>query len=273
MDEDDSNTTTVIDPTTGSVTVTVTDARGVKIATTTTVRGEVTATIKLPQGMTQAQIILPVKNATATTVASTLRADGSRKILASSVLTADGLRFTATGDMTVQLIDNKVSFKDVLQQHWAAQAIAFTASRELFQGTGQQMFSPAEPMSRAMLFSVLAQVDGVETKGGVHWYSKALDWAVASGISDGHTPEAGLTREQLVTMLHRYAGQPVANSSSGKHFADSDQVSAWARNAMNWAMDTGLLNGKPGKLLAPASVVTRAEAAVILTQYITAQHE
>ncbi|MFD0679489.1 MULTISPECIES: hypothetical protein [unclassified Paenibacillus] len=64
-----------------------------------------------------------------------------------------------------------------------------------------------------MLFTVLARLHGV---AGEYWYSKAKDWATVSGISDDSTPEASITREQLITVLHRYAGQPAAGSCSMK---------------------------------------------------------
>ena len=151
--------------------------------------------------------------------------------------------------------------------YWAAEAIAFTASRELFLGTEQRFFAPDVTMSRAMLFTVLTRLDGAETEGGAAWYSKAQDWAVAAGITDGSAPEAAITREQLITLLHRYAGRPAANSNS-KSFADSGEITAWAREAMGWAVAKGILNGKPGNLLEPASVVSRAEVSAILARFI-----
>ncbi|WP_261800250.1 S-layer homology domain-containing protein [Paenibacillus sp. PAMC21692] len=103
----------------------------------------------------------------------------------------------------MKLIDNVIVFQDVPDNYWAAEAIAFTASRELFLGTEVGMFAPGVSMSRAMLFTVLARLDGVETEGGESWYSKARDWAMAAGISDGSAPEAAITREQLIALLYR----------------------------------------------------------------------
>jgi GH43 family beta-xylosidase/uncharacterized protein YjdB len=251
----------------GSSRSTVTDTKGVNVETITTSLGEVTADVHLPEGVAQARITIPVKKASASTVAYTVREDGSRKIIGASVLTEEGLRFIAKSDMTVKLMDNKITFKDVPDSYWASEAIAFTASRELFLGTEQREFAPEVSMSRAMLFTVMARVDGVEIEGGEHWYSKAQDWAMAAGISDGSAPEAAMTREQLITLLHRYAVQPAANGNS-KSFADSGEISAWARDAMGWAVATGILNGKPGNLLEPASAVSRAEVSAILARFI-----
>ncbi|GLX67511.1 glycosyl hydrolase 115 family protein [Paenibacillus glycanilyticus] len=266
--EDGSTTTIVTDQKTGTVTETTTWPNGVKVETITTSLGEVSATVHLPEGVAETRISIPAKNASATTVAYTVKADGTRKIIGDSVLTDRGISFIARGDMTVKLIDNKITFKDVPGNNWAAEAIAFAASRELFLGTGQGVFTPGESMSRAMLFTVLARLGDVETSGGANWYSKAEDWAVTAGISDGSAPNAAITREELITLLYRYAGQP-ATSGNGKSFADSGEVSAWAQDAMNWAVAAGILNGKPGNLLAPASSVTRAEVASILARFIT----
>lgn len=251
----------------GSSRSVVTDPKGVQVETVTTSLGEVTADIHLPEGVAQARITIPVKNASASTVVLMVREDGSRKIIGASVLTKEGLSFIAKGDMTVKLIDNKITFQDVPDNYWAAEAIAFTASRELFLGTEQGIFAPDVSMSRAMLFTVLARLDGVETEGGAYWYSRAQDWAVAAGISDGSVLEAAITREQLITLLHRYGGQPAGNSNSGS-FADSGEISAWAREAMDWAVATGILNGKPGNLLKPAGAASRAEVSAILMRFI-----
>ncbi|WP_236703480.1 S-layer homology domain-containing protein [Paenibacillus xylanivorans] len=243
--EDGSTTTIVTDKATGTVTETTAWPNGVKVETITTPLGEVTANVHLPEGVADARITIPAKNASASTVAYTVREDGSRKIIGDSVLTKDGVSFIAKGDMTVKLIDNKITFKDVPDSYWAAEAITFAASRELFLGTGQGVFIPGESMSRAMFFTVLARLDDVETEGGANWYTKAQNWAVTAGISDGSAPDAAITREQLIALLYRYAGQP-ATSGNGKSFADSGEVSVWAKEAMNWAVAQGIMNGSRG---------------------------
>jgi uncharacterized protein YjdB/lysophospholipase L1-like esterase len=251
----------------GSSRSVVMDTQGVKVETVTTSLGEVTASVHLPQGVAQARITIPVKNASASTAAFIVREDGTREVIRTSLATGNGVSFTAKGDMTVKLMDNKIVFTDVSGSHWASEAIAFTTSRELFRGTGEGIFAPDDTLSRAMLFTVLARLQGVETEGGSYWYSKAQDWAIASGISDGSAPEATITREQLITILHRYAGQPAA-SGTGAVFADSRDISPWAMDAMDWAVKTGILNGKPGNLLEPASVVSRSEVSAMLIRFI-----
>jgi uncharacterized protein YjdB/lysophospholipase L1-like esterase len=251
----------------GSSRSAVTDTRGVRVETATTSSGEITANISLPQGVTQARITIPVPQASVSTVAVMVREDGTRSVLGASLLIGNGISFKAKGDMTMQIMDNPVAFTDVPGGHWAAEAIAFTASRGLFSGTEQNVFSPEVSLSRAMLFTVLARLEGVETEGGDHWYSKAQDWAAAFGISDGSAPEAAITREQLITILHRYAGQPTA-AGAGKSFADSGDISPWAKEAMDWAVHAGILNGKPENRLEPGIVATRAEVSAMLMRFV-----
>ena len=104
-------------------------------------------------------------------------------------------------------------FSDVPATHWASKAVDYVVSEGLFNGTSDTTFSPEMPMTRAMFFTVLARLDGVDTTGGATWYEKAMAWAVAEGITDGTNPEATITREQLAVMLYRYAGSPAAEGS------------------------------------------------------------
>ncbi|MDR6880845.1 family 43 glycosylhydrolase [Bacillus sp. 3255] len=250
----------------GSSRSVTTDPQGVKVETDKTSLGGVTATVHLPEGVAQARVTIPFKNASVSTVAYKVRDNGTKEVIG-TVVTKAGLSFTAKGNMTVKLIDNRIVFQDVPNSHLAAEAIAFVASRGWLLGTEQGVFAPDVSLSRAMLYTVLARLHGVETEGGENWYSKAKDWATTSRISDGSSPEASITREQLVTVLYRYARKPVASGNS-QSFADSGEVSAWANDAIDWAVSAGILNGKPGNLLEPTSVVSRAEVSAMLTRFI-----
>ena len=92
-----------------------------------------------------------------------------------------------------------------------------------------------------------------------------MNWAKANGVSDGTNPEVNITREQLVTMLYRYAGSPAA-SGSLDNFSDASTVSSYAVNAMQWAVANGIVNGSNGKLN-PKNDATRAEVAAILMRF------
>ena len=122
-------------------------------------------------------------------------------------------------------------------------------------------------MSRAMLMTVLARLDGADTAGGGTWYAGGMEWAMTHGISDGSNPEGVITREQLVSMLHRYADSPAAGSKA-LSFSDAQLVSGYARDSMCWAVENGIVSGYGNGLLAPNGSATRAEVAAVFKRYI-----
>lgn len=150
--------------------------------------------------------------------------------------------------------------------HWGKDAIDYVISRGLFAGTSNSTFSPDKQMTRAMVWTVLARLDGRTAGSGSSWYSAAQTWARDNGISDGSLPEADVTREQLISILYRYTGSP-ASDHDINNFADAGQVSDWATPAMQWAVENGLILGSD-KSLNPQGNATRAEVAAILMRYI-----
>jgi hypothetical protein len=108
-------------------------------------------------------------------------------------------------------------------------------------------------------------MDGVDTSTGSTWYEKGMAWAVEKEISDGTNGTASVTREQLVTMLYRYAGSPDATGSLAG-FADASSVSAYAKDAMTWAVANGIVTGSNGNL-DPQGNASRAQVAAILQRY------
>ena len=122
-------------------------------------------------------------------------------------------------------------------------------------------------MTRGMIVTVLARFEGVDTTTGSTWYEAGRQWAMANGVSDGTNMDQSLTREQLATMLYRYAGSPtVSGSLSG--YTDVGNVSSWASDAMIWAVESGLINGMGGGILAPQGIATRAQVATILMRFL-----
>lgn len=194
-----------------------------------------------------------------------VRADGT--LLPGAYVTDDTLVVTLTGDATLTLSENAKDFSDVPADHWAHTAVAFATARELFSGTGEHTFSPGSDMTRAMLMTVLARLDGQDVSGGATYYEKAMVWAQSAGISDGKNALSPITREQLAAMLYRYAGSPAVNDAA-LSFADADQASSYAGSALRWAVHEGLLTGKPGGLLDPKTSATRAEVSAILMRYL-----
>lgn len=213
------------------------------------------------------RVKIPVSNVTPGTVAVLVEADGTERIVRTSAVTEDGIVLTVDDGAIVKVVDNGKSFVDVPTTNWASGAVAFVSGHELFSGTSANAFSPDATMTRAMLFTVLARMDGQDTSGGATWYEKALSWAKQNGISDGANPDERITREQLITILYRYTDNPGA-SENLNGFSDAVAVSDYADDAMRWGVSEGLLTGKDGNRLDPQGSATRAEVATILMRYI-----
>lgn len=131
-------------------------------------------------------------------------------------------------------------------------------------------FMPERPASRAMIFTLLARMTGErlpEVRAG-NWYDSAVAWATARGLSDGTRPEAPVERQELITLLWRWAGRPRPQSAlSG--FTDLRDVSAYAREPLAWAVENGILTGRADATIDPHTGATRAETAVLLQRFLT----
>ena len=157
-------------------------------------------------------------------------------------------------------------YPDVQAGDWYSGAVQFVTEEKLMTGTGKG-FEPNAATTRAMLWTILARMDGADTSSTGAWYAAAQDWAVKRGVSDGTSPDGKITREQLATMLYRYAqsrglvkSAPQADLSA---FPDSASVSPYAVEAMRWAVGAGIVNGMDGKLN-PQGEATRAQMATML---------
>ncbi|MDR1541527.1 MAG: Ig-like domain repeat protein [Clostridiales bacterium] len=155
------------------------------------------------------------------------------------------------------------AFTDIPMDAWYYADVEWVVSKGLFYGTSGSTFSPNAPMTRAMMITVLARDAGIDANGGATWYEKALNWGVSTGLTDGTNPNSPITREQLATLLYRYAKSP----SVGGNLAAFSDVSDYAKDAMAWAVATGLLVGRTTATLAPKDDATRAEVAAILHRF------
>ena len=229
-----------------------------------------TVTLNLPtDGSVWAEI--PVEDMTAGTVAVLVRDDGTSEIVKTSVVTEDGVVLALSAGDTVKIMDNTKTFFDVADTFWGAEAVTFVTSRELFQGVTAVTFDPSSPMNRAMIVTVLARLDGVDTTAGSTWYEAGAQWAVTSGISDGSNLHQDLTREQLAVMLYRYARYKGLDVSVGENtnilsYPDFDAISEYAIEAFQWACGAGIISGKDGHL-DPGGNATRAEVATVLMRF------
>lgn len=161
------------------------------------------------------------------------------------------------------------SFTDVPAGSWYEEAVKYVSEKGLMNGTSSTAFSPNASTTRGMIVTILARVEGVNTSG-TPWYAAGQKWAMDNGISDGTNMVGEVTREQLATILYRYAkqkGYDVSKSAALTAFSDADKVSGYAAEAMQWAVAEGLLQGSNGRLN-PQGSATRAQVATILMRFM-----
>ena len=227
-----------------------------------------TITVNLPS-KEATKVEVPVKDVTPGTVAVLVDADGNETVIKDTVQSENGITIELTDGATIKVVDNSKSFDDVTSDYWGASAIDFATSRELFAGTGENTFSPEDDMTRAMIWSVLARYEGADTSGasGDEWYAGPQEWAIENGISDGTYPNTAMTREQFAAMLYRYSGSPAVEGTVGD-YSDADSISSWAKDAMTWAVQEGLIAGMDEDTLNPQGTATRTQVAAILQRFI-----
>ncbi len=165
------------------------------------------------------------------------------------------------------------NFVDVNAGSWYEEYIAFVVEKGIMQGNSPTEFEPNAITNRGMMITVLYNLAGKpETQNdGVAWYSEAKAWANGVGISDGANLSGELSREQLVTMLYRYAkasGEDVSVKADLTKFRGDSKISEFALDAFKWAVAKGIVNGDAYGNLNPHGVATRGELAKILTTYI-----
>lgn len=242
-------------------------ADGTTVETVESASGGITASVSVPKSVGSTRVDIPVSKPTGSMVAVIVHPDGTEEIVRGSVVTETGIALRAEGDVRLKIIDNAKSFND-MADHWAKDAVEFASSRELFNGVGNDAFGPDRSMTRGMVSTVLARLAGADTAGGETWYAKGTVWAVENGISDGTNPEQPVTREQLAAMLYRYAGSPAVSGELG--FDDADSISAWARDAVRWCVDNGILNGVGGNRMTPQDLARRGQVAAMLMRFLQA---
>lgn len=222
--------------------------------------------ISLPHSAGSVRVEIPVGTVTPGTVAVLVNADGTEEILKTSLPTEAGITLTLAGSATVKVMDNSLSFSDVHQTAcWAQDPIDFVTSRQLFQGTSQTTFAPDAPTTRAQLMTVLARLDGAADLAGGSSLQQGMAWAVENGLTDGSNPSGAISRQQLAVVLYRYAGSPSASYAHA--FPDGHLVADYAADAMAWAVESGIINGRADGTLDPTGRATRAQVAAMVQRY------
>ena len=159
-------------------------------------------------------------------------------------------------------------FHDVTARDWFYDAVKYVYEKGMMDGVDAGVFAPNDTLTRAMVWTIIARAEGVDTTGGATWYAKAQEYVTAKGISDGENPNAPITRQELVTMLYRLAGEPAVSGTITA--PDASSVSSWAQSAMTWAMNIGLVEGDENGAVTPTATATRAQAAALIMRYLEA---
>lgn len=185
------------------------------------------------------------------------------------------------GDQDVPLTG--ITFEDVTPGDWFYEAVQYVYGKDLMKGTSETQFSPYASTQRGMIVTILHRLEGMpaaeasafaDVEAG-QWYANAVGWGSANGVVEGYSatefrPLQNITREQLAAILYRYAqlkGYDTSKRADLSGYSDASAISAYALEAMRWAVAEGLIAGKTETTLAPGGEATRAEAAMILMRF------
>ena len=266
---------------------------------TTGYRGRIEATVPYGTVVKTGSFVIVTRHPRATVSALT----NTRNIWSFTVTAEDGVT-TAVYTVTVNTaalpepitpgVDNKkpaskpevkLPFTDVSTSDWFYDDVRFANQNGLFNGVEKDLFAPEEPMTRGMLVTVLWRLDGetapktATTFTDVDanaYYADAVAWAAGSGIVNGvggnkFAPSEPVTREQLAAIFFRYAKAEAPEADVLSGYPDAEAISTYARDAMAWAVSTGLVTGSKeadGTYLAPQGLAAREQAAAILMRYV-----
>ena len=174
-------------------------------------------------------------------------------------------------------------FADVPLDAWYTQAVEDVVAQGLFSGVSELLFRPNASMTRGMMVTVLYRLAGEPEVQGTafsdvaeaDWYGPAAAWAAETGVAQGYPdgtfqPNRAVTRQELVTLLCRYAqaaGADTAAPPIPAAFADRDQVPDWAEEAFGWAIDRGVLTGTKPDTLSPQALATRCQGAALFQRF------
>lgn len=178
-------------------------------------------------------------------------------------------------------ISQRTSFADVAQGAWYYEAVQFAQEEGLMSGYSDGRFAPYDNLSRAQLAQILFNKEGRSAVNGPMtfsdvdssaWYAEAIRWAASQGIVSGYGngnfgPNDPISREQLAMMLWRYSGSP-ATATKELRFSDAGEAGDYARDALRWAVENGILNGYEDGRLGPKGLATRAQVAQLLKNYL-----
>ena len=197
-------------------------------------------------------------------------------------------RVTVEATFVEEEVVSTLPFDDVDVDDWFYDAVEYAYENDLMNGVSSDEFDPNGTLTRGMMVTVLYRLEGEpesradlpfeDVEAGA-WYTEAVRWAVDEGIVLGtsdttYEPDAMITREQLATMLYRYAEYKDYDTTQGgmaiREFEDYEEISDWALEGLDWAVNAELVNGVGNNTIAPLSSATRAETATLLMRFIEA---
>ena len=182
-------------------------------------------------------------------------------------------------------VDVSDLFIDIAPDAWYKDAVQYAYDNGLMTGVSATEFAPEQTTTRAMIVSILARLEGVESAEAAgfadvddnDWYATAVNWAANVGVVNGYEdntfrPNTAITREQLAAILMNYAaykGYDVSARADLSHYSDADSISSWANDVLLWAVAEGLLTGVTDDTIAPQAHATRAQVAAILQRFLS----
>ena len=179
----------------------------------------------------------------------------------------------------IEPVPSELPFTDVAADAWYHNAVAYVYDNGMMNGVTENTFAPNATTTRGMIVTMLHRLEG---EPGVNyllpfgdvaeglWYTEAVRWAASEGIVNGvsdtaYAPDNAITREQMATILYRYAQHKGYDTAVGgmslAEYTDADQISSYATTAMQWANENGLITGRTDTTLVPQGTATRAEVA------------
>lgn len=175
-------------------------------------------------------------------------------------------------------------FVDVSKTDWFYNDVKYVWQHDIMNGVSDTKFAPETKMTRAMFVTVLYRLEGSPDVTGMatppftdigaknfDWAYNAIVWAYNTGVTKGTSattfaPGVAISRQEIVTMLYRYAGSPAVSGSP--IFGDSSVISSWARDAVQWAKSLGIVNGYPNGNFGPVNATTRGQMAAMIHRYM-----
>ncbi len=242
------------------------------------------ASIKLTEGQTVEKPVAPEKDGYTflgwfVDEACTKEYDFSQKVINSFTLYAGWMEAVEENETPAE---NELTYEDVSDSDWFYDAVVFASDNGLMNGVEEGVFAPGNTVTRAMLVTVLYRMENEPSaspstftdveKGS--WYANAVAWASSNNITSGvnekeFAPNSNISREQIATMLYRYAIYKGYNISSAEKtsldaYTDSNEVADYANSAFKWAVGESIVSGKSETTLNPKDNATRAEMAALL---------